>query len=235
MRTLWISLALAIAAHFAFAAPARAQLAVIDPTNLVQNVLTAARALEQVNNQIRQIEQQTMMLARNPLQLSPEISQSITEARALFDAANGLAFEVSGLTDRIRTLYPETYSAFRLDQVGARSEQWLSEARASLEHAMLVEARAASAIVDMRGRIDRAMSASLGAEGQTSAVQAGNQLLGVNAAQLAEIHVLLAAQGRALTVERMERVAREERAMEIQRRAFPTQRPAPPAPARTAF
>ena len=38
-------------------APARAQMAVIDPTNLAQNLLQATRALEQINNQIRQIEQ----------------------------------------------------------------------------------------------------------------------------------------------------------------------------------
>ena len=31
---------------------AQAQWVVIDPTNLVQNILTAARALQQINNQI---------------------------------------------------------------------------------------------------------------------------------------------------------------------------------------
>jgi hypothetical protein len=52
---------------------------------------------------------------------------------------------------------------------------------------------------------------------------------------LTEIHALLIAQGRALETERMERLAREQRATEIQRRAFPTQRGGDLTPARTAF
>jgi conjugal transfer/entry exclusion protein len=59
--------------------------------------------------------------------------------------------------------------------------------------------------------------------------------LGIQATQLTEIHALLIAQGRALEAERMERLAREERAEEIRRRAFPTTRPDAPEPARRAF
>jgi P-type conjugative transfer protein TrbJ len=79
------------------------------------------------------------------------------------------------------------------------------------------------------------MQSSSAAEGQTGAIQASNQLLGVQAGQLAEIHALLIVQGRALETERMERLAREERADEIRRRAFPTERRRTSDPARTAF
>ena len=48
------------------APPAQAQMTVIDPTNLAQNLLQVARALEQINNQIRQIEQQAQMLRAKP-------------------------------------------------------------------------------------------------------------------------------------------------------------------------
>ncbi len=71
--------------------------------------------------------------------------------------------------------------------------------------------------------------------GLIAAIQAGNQLLGIQASQLTEIHALLIAQGRALEVERMERLAREQRAREIQRRAFPTETTSTPDPARSAF
>ncbi len=217
------------------ASPARAQMAVIDPTNLAQNLLQATRALEQINNQIRQIEQATAMLRQNPLQLSPELSQSVSNARALFQTAQGLAFEVQSLGENVRTLYPETWEDFDLDQVLAQSEQWTRESRESLRRAMEAEARAAEALERTRGRIDRALTSSSSAEGQTGAIQASNQLLGIQASQLAEIQALLIAQGRALETERMERLAREERAIEIQRRAFPAERAASPTPARTAF
>ena len=48
--------------------PARAQMTVFDPTNYSQNVLTAARALQQVNNQIQSLQNEAMSLineARN--------------------------------------------------------------------------------------------------------------------------------------------------------------------------
>ncbi len=216
-------------------APARAQMAVIDPTNLAQNLLQATRALEQINNQIRQIEQATQMLRQNPLQLSPELTQSISEARELFDTAQGIAFEVNQVGENLRTLYPETWEDFDLEGVLQQSERWAQESRGSLQRAMEAEARAARSIEGSRNRIDRALQSSSSAEGQTGAIQASNQLLGVTASQLAEIHTLLIAQGRALETERMERLAREERAQEIQRRAFPTQTTHSTEPARTAF
>ena len=216
-------------------APARAQMTVIDPTNLAQNLLQATRALEQINNQIRQIEQATQMLRQNPLQLSPEITQSISEARELFNAAQGIAFEVTQVGENLRTLYPETWEDFDLAGVLQQSERWEQESRDSLQRAMEAEARAARSIEGSRNRIDRALQSSSSAEGQTGAIQASNQLLGVTASQLAEIHALLIAQGRALETERMERLAREERAREIQRRAFPTETTRSTEPARTAF
>src|SRR3546814_20742908 len=48
--------------------PASAQWIVYDPTNYVQNVLSAARALEQINNQITSLQNEATMLinqARN--------------------------------------------------------------------------------------------------------------------------------------------------------------------------
>ncbi len=43
-------------------APASAQWIVFDPTNYAQNVLTAARELQQVNNEIQGLENQATML-----------------------------------------------------------------------------------------------------------------------------------------------------------------------------
>lgn len=219
----------------ATAPPARAQWVVIDPGNLAQSIIQVGHMVEQISNQVQQIEQAAAMLQQNPLQLSPELSQSIGEARALFDAAQGLAFQAQRIGQDIRALYPETYENFDLDQVLGQSDQWLRESRASVERAMEAEARAVRVIEQTQGRIDRALSSSSSAEGQTSAIQAGNQLLGIQASQLAEIQTLLVAQGRALQTERMERIAREERAREVQRRAFPTERTTTPAPAQSAF
>lgn len=229
------ALALALSVGMQPAPPASAQIPVIDPSNLAQSIMQVTHMVEQIRNQVRQIEQATAMLRQNPLQLSPEISQSIGEARALFDSVQGIAFEANQLGQELRTLYPDTWEDYDLERVLGQSDLWMRESRASLQRAMEAEARAAERIQQTRGRIDRAMQSSSNAEGQTGAIQASNQLLGIQASQLAEIHALLIAQGRALETERMERLAREQRATEIQRRAFPTERGGDLTPARTAF
>ena len=215
--------------------PASAQIPVIDPANLAQSITQVTHMVQQLRNQVQQIEQATAMLRQNPLQLSPELSQSIGEARALFQSVQGVAFEARQLGEDLRTLYPQTWEDFDLDQVLGQSDQWMAESRRSLERAMAAEARAAASIERSQGAIDRALQSSGASEGQTGAIQAGNQLLGIQASQLAEIHALLIAQGRALETERMERLAREERAGEIRRRAFPTETSGTLTPARTAF
>ncbi|MFN3463235.1 MAG: hypothetical protein ACK4X1_04080 [Terricaulis sp.] len=225
----------AVALASAPATPARAQMTVIDPANLAQSITQVSHMVEQLRNQVTQIEQATAMLRQNPLQLSPELTRSIGEARALFESVEGIAFEADQLGDDLRALYPETWAEHDLGDVLAQSDRWLAESRASLLRAMEAEARAARSIDGARTRIDRAMQSSSAADGQTGAIQAGNQLLGVQAGQLAEIHALLIMQGRALETERMERLAREERAGEIRRRAFPTERRSVPDPARSAF
>ncbi len=229
------ALALALSVGMQPAPPASAQIPVIDPSNLAQSIMQVTHMVEQIRNQVRQIEQATAMLRQNPLQLSPEISQSIGEARSLFESVQGIAFEANQLGQELRTLYPDTWEDYDLERVLGQSDLWMRESRASLQRAMEAEARAAERIQQTRGRIDRAMQSSSNAEGQTGAIQASNQLLGIQASQLAEIHALLIAQGRALETERMERLAREQRATEIQRRAFPTERGGDLTPARTAF
>ncbi|MES1197531.1 MAG: hypothetical protein ABUL55_02790 [Pseudomonadota bacterium] len=229
------SIVAAIAFGLVFMAPSARAITVFDPTNYAQNILQATRALEQINNQIRQIEQQASMLARNPLQLSPELSQSIDQARQLFAAAQGLTFEVKEMSEQLRTLYPDTWSNFNLDQISDRTQQWLQQDRTATEHSMAAQAQAVQLIEATQGRINRALQSSASAEGQTGVGQATNQLLGINAAQLAEIHALLIAQSRALDTERMERIASQERAQEIENRAFPAQSNFALKPARSAF
>lgn len=233
-RTL-TALTLALTLTAAPADRAQAQLPVIDPANLAQSLIQVANMIEQVKNQVRQIEQATAMLKQNPLQLSPELSQSIKEAREVFDAAQKIAFEVEQVGEDLRTLYPETWEKYDLEGVLKQSDQWRAETRSSLQRSMEAEAHAAQSIAGAQSRIDRALKSSSDAEGQTGAIQASNQLLGVTAGQLAEIHTLLVAQGRSLETERMERVAREERAKEIQRRAFPSKTGRDMTPAPSAF
>ena len=71
---------------------ARAQMIVFDPSNYAQNVLTAARELQQVNNEIQSLENQATSLinqAKNlaslPYSSLAQLQQSITQTEQLLD------------------------------------------------------------------------------------------------------------------------------------------------------
>jgi P-type conjugative transfer protein TrbJ len=214
---------------------AAAQVVVHDPANHAENLLAAARMLEQIEHQVAALEQQARMLASGSLQLSPDLARTIDEAEALFRRGEGLSHDIARIGGEIEALYPETWDAYALEGVLDQSGLWAEESRRSLARAMAAQAQAAAGLGETRTRLGEALAASQGAEGQTAAVQAGNQLLGLSAAQLAGIEALMIAEGRALQAERMERLAREARAEEIRARAFPEARPEAPAPARRAF
>jgi P-type conjugative transfer protein TrbJ len=233
MRKLVLAMSAALALT-AWAPPASA-IVVFDPSNYAQNLMTAAHTLEQIHNQIAQIDQAAHMLAQNPLQLSPELAADINAARRLFSQAQGISFDLQKLSADFQALYPQQWAQMNLGDMLAQSDHWLAQDRQSVENAMQAEAGAAAALGQSQDQIERALQSSSAAEGQTGAVQASNQLLGVAAAELAQIHALLIAQGRALETARMDEIARQQRAEQIRTRAFPSASSVSFTPARSAF
>lgn len=220
LRLLIASCALALTLTIA---PANAQFVVIDPANLAQSVMQVTHMISQINNQIEQIRQQAQMLRSLGLDLSPELSASIRGARDLLQQAEGLRQNAETIADDLRDLYPEDTANFDIERLLGQSDRWLAESRDSVEALMAVGASASSAgLDDAEGAMRRALQASASAEGQTSAEQATTQAIGVLSAQIAQLQALQAAQARALATERLERIAREERARQVRRRAFPT-------------
>lgn len=204
--------------------PARAQWVVIDPANLAQSITQVTHMISQINNQIEQIRQQAQMLESLGLEMSPELSASIGQVRNLLREAEGLQQNAETIADDMRELYPEDVSNFDLDRMLSQSDRWLEESRDSVEALMTVSASASSdGLEDADNAMSRALRASSNAEGQTSAEQATAQAIGVLSSQIAQLQALQAAQARALASERLEQIAREERAREVRRQAFPTE------------
>lgn len=217
------------------APPANAQVIVHDPANHAENLMAAVRMLEQIRHQLAALEQQARMLSRSGFQLSPELAQAIAEAEGLLRRGEGLSHDIARIGAEIEALYPQAWEAYDLEGILSQSARWREESRASFSRAMAMQAQSATRLGQTQGQLVAALAASEASEGQTSAVQAGNQILGLSAAQLAGIEALMIAEGRALQAERMERLAREARAEEIRIRAFPPARPDSAPPARRAF
>src|SRR3984893_17794614 len=98
--------------------PAVGQMVVYDPSNYAQNVLQAARALQQINNQVTSLQNQTRMLlnqARNltnlPYTSLQAIDQSIQRTQQLLNQAQRLAYDVNQIDQAFQHSYPQSYSA----------------------------------------------------------------------------------------------------------------------------
>ena len=93
-----------LAATFVVAAsalPAAAQMTVFDPSNYSQNLLTAARTLQQVNNQIVSLQNEAQMLINQARHLTSlpysslqQLQQSIGRTRQLLGQAQNIAYDV---------------------------------------------------------------------------------------------------------------------------------------------
>src|SRR6266480_4216913 len=92
--------------------PALAQGIVFDPNNYAQNVLTAARELQQINNQITSLQNQAQSLinqARNlanlPYSSLQQIQQSIQRTQQLLSQAQRIAYDVQQIDHAFATTY----------------------------------------------------------------------------------------------------------------------------------
>ncbi|TGT41920.1 P-type conjugative transfer protein TrbJ [Mesorhizobium sp. M4B.F.Ca.ET.169.01.1.1] len=201
-------------------APASAFI-VFDPTNYSQNLLQAARALEQIQNQITSLQNEAQMLinqAKNltslPTSLLGQIEGNFSEMRSLLGEADRLAYSVQDIESQFTSTYQNFGSDLSSQQLvdGAR-ERWQTSVSA-FEHSLKTGAVAVDNIEGTQEQTTALVGASQSAVGVLQATQAGNQLLAVQARQVADLTAMMAAQGRANALEQARRAAAQEQARE---------------------
>jgi type IV secretion system protein TrbJ len=216
----------AVALSIAYAVPrCSAQVVVFDPNNYAQNVLTAARALQQINNQITSLQNQAQMLinqARNlaslPYSSLQQLQSSIQRTQQLLTQAQRIAYDVQ----QIDTAFSTTYAAAS----GSTSNQALisnAQARwqtslAALQDALRVQAGVVGNLDTNRTQMSALVTSSQSATGALQAAQTGNQLIALQAQQLADLTATVAAQGRAQSLEAAQRITAQDQGREQLRR-----------------
>ncbi|MER9455588.1 P-type conjugative transfer protein TrbJ [Mesorhizobium sp. M0478] len=210
------------------ATPAHA-LIVFDPSNYSQNVLTAARSLEQITNQITSLQNQAQMLinqARNlaglPFSSLQQLQQSVQRTQQLLGQAQNIAYDVQQIDQAFKQEYGNV-------SLSASDQQLVTEARSrwgntvgGLQDAMRVQAGVVGNIDTNRSEMSALVGQSQGATGALQATQAGNQLLALQAQQLADLTAVVAANGRAQALQSAEQATAADQGRE-QRRRFLTQ------------
>jgi P-type conjugative transfer protein TrbJ len=221
-----ILLAAAAASLIAIAPGANAQRIVFDPTNFSQNVLTAARTLEQINNQIRQLQNEAQMLANEARNLTGLDFSALNELRAALAATNqliqqgqGLAFTVAQMESEFRRLYPEAYTAANTGaQMATDARTRWSHSLEALRTAARVQAQAVQNFAGDERALTDLVNRSQSAVGALQAMQATNQLLALQSRQAMQAQQLQITQDRAVVLEQARQVAVQERAREVRRR-----------------
>lgn len=200
--------ALAISA----AAPAAlSQIAVFDPQNYAQNVLQAARALEQIQNQIAALQNQAQMLLNQGRNLQPLSFSTLSALQADMGQVTGLlarAGRIANDVAAIRGEFDRNYSGSGSDQALAASAtvRWQNSLDA-FRHVLEVQATVANTVATTESQAGQLVDQSQGAAGALQVAQAGNQLLAVQSKQLADLTAILAAQSRAEALEQASQAA----------------------------
>lgn len=200
-------------------------LIVFDPSNYAQNVLTAARALQQINNQITSLQNQAQMLinqAKNlvnlPFSSLKQLEQSIQRTQQLLAQAQRIAYDVQQIDRAFSTTYAPASSNLSDQALITNAQTRWQNAVAGLQDALRVQATVVGNLDTNRTQMSALVSSSQGAAGALQASQVGNQLQALQAQQLADLTATVAAQGRATNLEAAQRAAAQDQAREQLRR-----------------
>lgn len=225
MRRLPIVTAVAAVALFA-AVPAQAQFGsgiVFDPSNYAQNVLTAARTLQQINNQIQSLQNEATMLTDMAKQLQrldfsslSQITSSLQRIGTLMNQAEGIALNISTTDAALGASFPRSVNgALTTNQAVAQAQTQWQAAMDGWRQTMRVQAQVAENVQSDSSLLAELVTHSQGAEGSLQAQQAANQLTALSIKQQLQLQNMMVAQYRADALER----ARQAQALETAKAA----------------
>ena len=194
------------------ATPAHA-IIVFDPSNYGQNILTAARTLQQINNQIRMLQNQAQSLineAKNLTTISfPEIqaiTQTLQQIDQLMGQAQGIQFKIATLDQQFRAPFPQSFNqALTNNQHVIDAKARLDTQMAAFKQAMGIQAQVVENVTADASTLNSIVSRSQSAQGALQVAQATNQMLALTAKQQFQIQNLMAAQYRAQAIEQASR------------------------------
>lgn len=202
---------------------AHAQWAVFDAGNFSQNILTAGRTLQTVQNQIAQLQNEAQMLtneARNLQSLNfnslSQILNLLNTTNRLISQAQGMPFNVNQMNTQFTRYYPQSYSAGTSANQMASDEQtrW-TYSLAALGTSMRLQAQAAQNAASDQSTLSSLVTQSQSAAGALQASQATNQLIALETRQLMQEEQLRMTQDRAVALEQARAVAAEARALAV--------------------
>lgn len=204
LRRTLLSAFAALALVLAQMAPAGA-LTVFDPTNFSQNLLTAVRTLQMINNQINQLQNEARMLTNMAKHLErmdynslTAINRAISQINILMARAEGIAFDVRQTERVFAQRFPKLYEdSMTNDALAADARARWDYAMDAFRQTMRVQAQVSQSVLGDQVLIGDLVASSQSSVGTLQAQQATNQLIALTAQQTAKSQQMMAAQYRA--------------------------------------
>lgn len=223
LKTLRHILLTAVVMPLAFSTPAHAIFGfgdiVIDPTNLIQNVLTATRTLQQVRNQIQSLQNQARNLVSQGFDVSGELSRTLDEITRLTNEARALTYRIDEIERAFESHFPDAYADWSVTEQAQIADAQQDAMREAYRDSVMMQAQIVDAIHTDARNIENLISASQSAAGELSAMQAGNQITALSAKQTMQLQEMMASQFRAQSIERS-RALYQEQAAEARHESF---------------
>lgn len=185
---------------------AQAQFVVVDPANLIENIISALQNVQTVLNQITQISHEVQSLAYQSqnLQSMPSsvantvAGQYTTQFGSLvsaMQAINGIAKNVATLTAQYNATYPNTglgQGPLSNANVISQLTGWLNQSRSVYQGAYNTQAQVMATLPADTTNIRALLQTSGSSQGALDAIQTGNQINGQVAAQLMKLNSQMA-------------------------------------------
>jgi P-type conjugative transfer protein TrbJ len=199
---------------------ASAQLAVFDASNYQQSLLASARALEQLNNQVRQLENQVQVILRLDQNLrglgatiGPDVRRDLADIQSQLRSGGGIPLRLAPTQSGYEQLFPHRLSTtLSSDDIRRNSANRWDEAYAALRRAAMLQGQIAETVDADAHLLAEAMVRSKNSGGALEVAQAGNELTSLGVKQALQLQSLLAAQERAQTLARARDLATEDEA-----------------------
>ena len=163
-------------------------LTVFDPSNFVQNTLTAVRTLEQINNQINQLQNEAQMLMNQARNLANLDFNIVNRLRSTLATTERLIAERAAWPTTCRAWMPRPPVPGTVRRHHQRRPHGTGRPRTLAEHlnglhtAMRMQAQVSQNLAQDESALADLVSQSQSATGALQAMQATNQLLALQAA-----------------------------------------------------
>jgi type IV secretion system protein TrbJ len=186
--------------------PTKAQWVVLDPTNLVENIISALQNTQTVLNQITQISHEVQSLAyqaQNLQSMPANVSNNVLgqyttqfgQLVAAMKSINGIAQNVATLTGQYNATFPNTALAqgpLSNANIMSQLTTWLNQSRSVYQGAYNTQAQVMASLPADSTNVQTLLQTSGSSPGALGAIQTGNQINGQVAAQLMKMNSQMA-------------------------------------------